>query len=82
MADHQDCKDCPLYKQSLGGMFADAMQKGIVELGGVGPVWDDDRFRRGATATVYEGDRCQSADGETGEEALRKAEQKMEGAEP
>jgi hypothetical protein len=42
---HQDCRGCPLYAESLGGMFAYAMAYGVVEISGVGPAWDDMRMR-------------------------------------
>lgn len=70
---HQDCTGCPLYPVSLGGMFATAVARGVAELSGVGQVWDDPLIRKGCEARIYYGDREVSAEGQTGEEVLRKA---------
>lgn len=69
----QTCQDCPLYRESLGGMFAEAMRQGIVELSGVGEAWDDPEKQIGAEAILYVDDREVAARAATGEEALAKA---------
>lgn len=70
---HQDCRTCPLYPVSLGGMFAEAVQRGVAELSGVGAAWDDPLMRRGCEVRIYYGDREVSATGDTAEIAMRKA---------
>lgn len=72
------CDGCANKPQSLAGMFQSAVSLGIVELSGVGFQWDDPNISKGCRCIIYTDSKQESADGASGEEAIRRALDKLE----